>query len=740
MNPNTLRRFGEYCLDPSRRLLTRAGNPVQVAPKTLDLLILLVDSGGRLLTKDELLNKLWPDTTVEEASLAFQVSAVRKVLGPGGAGWLVTVAKHGYRFTADVGLDAAVLINDAGRFKENGPKPRWLLWIGSAGTAALISVALIIGGARQQAARPELIRLTADGGLNRDPAVSPDGRLLAYASDRAGVGLDIWVRALAGGEPIRVTDHDSDDREPSFSPDGTHIAFRSERDGGGIYIAPSLGGQARLLVRYGRGPRFSPDGAWMAFWLGGGSLDGHAGGRGTGRMYIVRSIGGPPREVQPDFADARYPVWSSDGKWLLFAGSREPAAMRPGRYAGSPSWYISPSIGGNARDTGALRAIEAEGLSAAPDGTQIIPADWRGDRLVFAATSGDSTNVWEVSISPTSQKVSGRPRRVSFGTTYEAHPVFVPPSEGTRARTVVFASMFLNIDIFALPTSRGTPQESPAKLRRLTDAASAESVYSLSPDERNLVFATNRSGPREVWLKDLTTGSEKPFILTPGAARVRFNRAGSELAYGLPTEDRPIFLMPLSGGMPRKLCANCSRFWDVSDDRVWVLQVTDTTPTKLALLHTPSGQRSTFTSHSEYHLYEPSFSPDNRWVAFLARVKADRLRIYVAPFRTTSPVDRTEWIPITDGTEWDDRLVWAPNGTRLYFVSERDGFRCVWAQDVDVSSKRASGLPSAFYHSHEARLSIANAGSRTGHLSVGDRSIVLGQGELTGNIWMAKLP
>ena len=73
-----------------------------LAPKTFDLLVLLVQSAGAALSKKELMNALWPDTFVEEANLSFQISALRKALGEDGAGWVETVPKHGYRFGADV--------------------------------------------------------------------------------------------------------------------------------------------------------------------------------------------------------------------------------------------------------------------------------------------------------------------------------------------------------------------------------------------------------------------------------------------------------------------------------------------------------------------------------------------------------------------------------------------------------------------------------------------------------------
>ncbi len=119
------------------------------------------------------------------------------------------------------------------------PRPRLSAF---AVAAALIVVVAIAGVAwwltRQGKPAGEhlkLTRLTADAGLTIDPALSPDGKLVAYASDRGGEGnLDIWVQQISDGKSRRLTRHEADDREPAFSPDGSSIVFRSERDGGGI--------------------------------------------------------------------------------------------------------------------------------------------------------------------------------------------------------------------------------------------------------------------------------------------------------------------------------------------------------------------------------------------------------------------------------------------------------------------------------------------------------------------------
>ena len=97
-----LYEFGPFRLDVERRLVTRGDQAVPLAPKTFELLLLLVQSPGRAFSKQELMTALWPDTFVEEANLSFQMSVLRKALGETAAQWIETVPKHGYRFTADV--------------------------------------------------------------------------------------------------------------------------------------------------------------------------------------------------------------------------------------------------------------------------------------------------------------------------------------------------------------------------------------------------------------------------------------------------------------------------------------------------------------------------------------------------------------------------------------------------------------------------------------------------------------
>jgi DNA-binding winged helix-turn-helix (wHTH) protein len=94
--------FGPFRLDSARRILAREGRHLTLPPKTFDLLILLIETRGRVLTKKELMSALWPDTFVEDANLSFQISALRKALGEEGTEWIETLPRYGYRFSGEV--------------------------------------------------------------------------------------------------------------------------------------------------------------------------------------------------------------------------------------------------------------------------------------------------------------------------------------------------------------------------------------------------------------------------------------------------------------------------------------------------------------------------------------------------------------------------------------------------------------------------------------------------------------
>src|SRR5215213_2293730 len=98
-SPHSTYTFGPFRIDTSRHLLLRDGMEVALTPKAFEMLLILVESGGNVITKEELKRRLWPDSFVEEGNITVQKRALTIALGEG---YIQTVPKLGYRFTADV--------------------------------------------------------------------------------------------------------------------------------------------------------------------------------------------------------------------------------------------------------------------------------------------------------------------------------------------------------------------------------------------------------------------------------------------------------------------------------------------------------------------------------------------------------------------------------------------------------------------------------------------------------------
>src|SRR5262249_6756285 len=241
-----------------------------------------------------------------------------------------------------------------------------------------------------------LRQLTADSGLSTSPAISPDGKLVAYASDRAGEGnLDIWVHPLTqGARPIRLTKDPSDDLDPSFSPDGGQIVFHSRRADGGIYLVPSLGGDERLLVRGGYYPRFSPDGQWVAYSSSESVLR-------DSRVFVVPVAGGSPKRVGEDIAHALSPVWSPDGKGLLITGQAGVGDL------GSRDDWLAPVAGGKSQKAEIASFLTQNKIPI----FSFQNKDWRGQSVLFSA----GPTVWGVDL-PVGSLKPGNLRKLATGT------------------------------------------------------------------------------------------------------------------------------------------------------------------------------------------------------------------------------------------------------------------------------------------------------------------------------------
>jgi serine/threonine protein kinase/Tol biopolymer transport system component len=566
--------------------------------------------------------------------------------------------------------------------------------------------------------RLPLTRITSDSGLTTDPALTSDGKLLAYASDRAGHdNLDIWVRHVSGGEPVRLTTGPADDHDPAFSPDGAQIAFRSEREPPGVYVISSLGGEEpRLLAPDGRNPQYSPDGKWIACWVG----------ETTSRsvIQIVPTTGGAPRVMnfRPPVVSAKFPRWLPDGKHLLFLGYDLTRAT-------SSAWRVADVETGEAIGTGNMGPLGQSGLSRFGR-----PGEWWNGHILFSAVLGDSVALWKVPIASGTWRISKPPERLTFGTGREELPTI------SAAGRLAFASLNENVQIWSLPDPSPTPPEP----QRITVDAATHLEPSISADGKHLVYLTNRAGKSNIWTKNLETGRETP--LTEGAVEDSRPMISALRLVFQRTENQKISTFSLdrsTGGrpaVPEKLCDDCGLLSDLSKDGTLAL-LHISNAGRIVSLAVTSRRQTILAQYQPFNLSNPRFSPDDRWIAFHALKSPVNRQILVAPVHADgSPAPEAEWIPITDGLGMDRMPAWSEDGNSLYWISERDGWRCVVRRRLDPATKKPVGETSYMQHFHGARHSMMYFPYILDcRLSIARDKIVFSLAERTGNIWMTEL-
>ncbi|MDA2931164.1 hypothetical protein MYX84_14675, partial [Acidobacteria bacterium AH-259-O06] len=434
--------------------------------------------------------------------------------------------------------------------------------------------------------------------------------------------------------------------------------------------------------------------------------------------------GGPPRQLQAEFVSARYPTWSADGKHLLFQGLPS-LPSRGGEY----DWWVLPVDAGPPVKAGAFDILGRQGLDA---GMYTPAGHWLADpdRVVFSAQLGDSWDLWQIRILPKTGQVTGTAERLTTGPGLKRHP-----SAGADGR-LVFSSLSSNTDVWSLPMD---PNQGKVKgeMKRLTRDASTDVNPFLSADGKKMMFRSDRSGNWDIWMKDLETGKETALTDTPSnERRAAITPDGSKVAYGAEENGKlPIYGVATGGGVPKKLCEDCGfgiSHWS-SDGK----KILGGKYSSIFLLNVSSGETMEVLRHPREHfLSDPRFSPDDRWIAFHARL-GRRRQLFIAPFRGTEAILQSEWIAVTDGSKSDGFSWWSPDGKLLYFISNRDGFQCIWAQPLDGASKQPMKSAFTVYHAHQTRRSLITLSSPAQlKLSVARDKIVFSMAELTGNIWM----
>ena len=701
--------------------------------------------------REELQKRLWPDTFVDvDHNLNTAINKIREALGDSAENprFVETLPRRGYRFVAQVeGTGAAKTADEplnSGMAKSARPRG-WALRVSMLfGVCALLAgVGLFIYKRRQVSERPKqrpLTRVTFDDGLQIEATWSPDGRFIAYSSDRGGK-FDIWVQQISGGNPVQITKGPGQNWQPDWSPDGKYIAYRSENGNGGLFVVPVLGGEGleRKIASFGYYPRWSPDSSRILFRAHFANLNVL-----SDRFYLVDLDGSTPREVFADFISQR--------KLEAFSAAWHPDGKRISVWASGPGpiseFWTVPVAGGVAVKSKFAPEIEKQiaEVSRVP-GTKTcieLKFSWApsGKAIYFGRWFLGALNLWKMTIDPDTLRatalerlttgsgpdaelgVSADGRGLAFTEETRHTRTWFFPFDATRGRVIGTGQAV---------TSRGVEAWTPT----------------LSRDGKRVAFSSERAGKTiEVWEKSLVDGREAPIVAddyvrdypqwSPDGTRLAYQRVNDS------TNENQVMVWSGQSHNEEPLTKSSSApmvpfDWSPDGERLLVsIQSSETQRMEVWLLpvagaHAPQGSvAKKIISDSGFDLWQPHFSPDGRWIVFEAcrnTNQKEESTLYVAPATGGS------WTQISRGQNWDDKPRWAPDGKTIYFLSNSGGLFSVWGIRFDPIKGKPIGEPFRVAGFEKPSLMIPTAIPEVA-LSVTQDKLVVTVEERSGSIWV----
>ena len=662
--------FDRFRLETSSRRLLCDQAPVAVTVKAFDILAALVENAGRVVDKDELMRRVWPDAIVEEANLSQQIFLLRKALGesPKDHRYIATVPRRGYRFVADVT-----------RLREpDGPSRTAAVPVESRppdgrGPALKLSLPLSPGP-------PLMLAPCAPF------ALSPDGRTLAYIAHDGAAGV-LAVRRLDRLDVVRVPRSDGA-ASPFFSPDSRWIAYFA---GGTLRKVPTAGGPSLDICEAGAECR-------GASWSCRDEIV-FAPTPASGLVRVGAGGGRPQPATALDFANGerthRWPEVLPDGRTVLLTVAR----------AGSASFEEADIVAASL-DSGERRVVHRYGSSAryTPSGHLVY---MRGGSLMAAAFDLGRLTLTGTSM-PVVDQVMTQPTGAGyFSFSQDGCLVFLTGETRERMQQLVWAS-------------GGEVTPSSISERLIEEPR-------LSPDGRRIAFGI-RKATSDIWIHDLERGTLRRLtydgdnfapVWTPDGNRLTFssNRHG-------PCQ---IFEQALDAPEPTLLVGGDHDLvpgsWSPGGRQ---LLFTEYNPESAGVWVCEPHSRNTLQPliRGRANAFAPACSPDGQSFAF-ASDESGQLEVYVTALPHAGN-------PVQLSTDGGSEPVWSADGTRLYYRhgsgvfavgvdAERRGASsptCV--AEGPFQAGAVTGLPNFDVARDGRLLLIAQSASKVqpGHLSV----------------------
>ena len=684
--------FGPFSIDTLNRQLRRDGEVVPLKAKAVDTLLMLIESRGDVVEKDELMKALWPDSFVEEANLTQNIYTLRKALGE--TGYIETIPRRGYRFVAavtekdDAAPDLIVIKErttarvsyeeddegqeDAARIlSDNGQKlidvtpraaslqvtqaqkrtsaRRWV-WI-AIPVAAVLVIAIFVWwwiSSKSPFQNVKLTKFTTTGKAVK-AAISPDGKYVAYVLSDSGQ-QSVWLRQMATGKELQIVPPERTDiYGVTFSRDGNFVFYVSQPQNrlAVLYQVPSLGGAPDKLIEDVDSPvTFSPDGrqlAFLRFKPGAGSIV-IADINGTNERIVVTTQTSDTVRIGPN--GVLPPSWSPDGAVIACPVSVNATQWDQTIYG----YQVKDGAGRPLTDARWPALGRIEWL---PDGGGLLAT-------IIDSTTSSEQQIWLVPYP------KGAPRRITndlsdyrdLGVAGDGHTIVAIQSEKKA-------------NIWIAPSS---DLEHPTQLT----ATSYDGLNGLAwtPDGK-LVYTSWISGEQNLWISELRGGapgqltahagfSEQPVVSPDGRYIVLLsNRSGQE----------QLWRIDIDGKHPMQLTHGVGNTQPTftADGKFVIFRSTN--PPGLFRVDINGGEPVPLTDRG---YFDPNVSPDGKLIACGYRpAPADKNRVATLAVEGGQPKIICEW-PALYG-----RMRWLPDGSGITYAARQAGVGNIWIQPID---------------------------------------------------------